>query len=108
MENIWIYSREPMRVDLVLSANQTYTGRDLVAGWNGFGIPGTTRETAAQAMAPVNTSWAIMIGFDARGQSYESSIIRGGTGEHSDSRMVDPGKGFWVFMNQNRTYIPAM
>ena len=108
MENLWIYSREPTRVDLVLSANQTYTGRDLVTGWNGFGIPGTTRKTAAQGMAPVNTSWAIMIGFDARGQNYESSIIRGGTGEHSDSRMVDPGKGYWVFMNRNQTYIPVM
>jgi hypothetical protein len=108
METVWVYSREPMRVDLVLSANQSYAGRDLVTGWNGFGIPGTMRKTAAQGMAPVNTSWAIMIGFDARSQSYESSIIRGGTGEHSDSRMVDPGKGYWVFMNRNQTYVPVM
>ena len=107
MESIWIYSREPMRIDLVLSNNQTYTGRDLVTGWNGFGIPGTTIRTAAQGMAPVNTSWAMMIGFDARSQGYEPSIIRGGSGEHSDTRIVEPGKGYWVFMSRNQTYIPA-
>jgi PKD repeat protein len=108
METIWVYSREPMRVDLVLSSNQSYTGRNLFAGWNGFGIPGTTIKTAAQGMAPVDPYWSLMIGFDARFQGYESSIIRGGSGEHSDSRIVEPGKGYWVFMNRNQTYIPAM
>ncbi len=92
METIWVYSREPMRVDLVLSSNQSFTGRDLFAGWNGFGVPGTTIKTAAQGMAPVDPYWALMIGFDARFQGYESSIIRGGSGEHSDSRIVEPGR----------------
>jgi PKD repeat protein len=108
MENIWVFSRDQTRIDLVLSTNQTYTGRYLVAGWNGFGIPGTVSKTAAQGMSPVNTSWVLMIGLDARNQSYESSIIKGGSGEHSDNRIIDPGKGYWVFLMENQTYIPSM
>ncbi|MBP1927624.1 hypothetical protein J2741_000171 [Methanolinea mesophila] len=106
MDNIWIYSRDPMRVGLVLSDNQTYAGRPLVAGWNGFGIPGMTSATAANGMAPVNSSWVMMIGFDAVGQVYEPSIIQGGSGVHSDSQIIVPGKGYWVFMRENRTFIP--
>jgi hypothetical protein len=45
--------------------------------------------------------WTSCIGFNAASQSYETSIINGGSGSHSDSNPMYPTKGYWLFMDAN-------
>ena len=37
-------------------------------------------------------------GFDAVNQTYETQIINGGGGTFSDSRLLFPTKGYWLYM----------
>jgi hypothetical protein len=38
------------------------------------------------------------MGFDTTAYQYEVQIINGGSGQFSDSRLMNPTKGYWLFM----------
>jgi len=49
-------------------------------------------------LLPLGSAWATAQGYDAGVQDYEVSMINGGTGSHSDQRLMFPGKAYWVYV----------
>jgi len=103
-DSIWIYSRSHTTLPLYFSGTQGLVERDLFSGWNGFGVLNLTEVPARDALLPVSSSWKYGYGFDPLAQRYEVSIVNGGTGIHNDSRPLAPGRGYWIFMEENVTY----
>lgn len=101
LEGIWIFSRTPMDVPLKFDTNPIMLPptKKLAQGWNTVGFTGFTPATARDTLLSVKSNWTQTIGFDATAQAYEASIINGGSGEHSDQRIMYPTKGYWVYMN---------
>jgi hypothetical protein len=100
LEGIWIYSTGPATVPLNFSTDLLAppSERALVAGWNAVGITGTTPPAARDALLSVDGQWTTLIGFDAQTQAFETGIINGGSGTNTDSRLVYPGRGYWLYM----------
>jgi hypothetical protein len=70
----------------------------LYPGWNAIGLGDTEPLAARLALQAVQENWSVLIPFNATEQRYETSIINGGSGSHSDDRGMEPGQGYWVFM----------
>jgi PKD repeat protein len=104
--SLWIYSANAMQVPLYFSKNQTKGNVSLVKGWNGFGITGNSSTMAKSAFSPLGGNWSFVFGFNSLYQQYDTSIINGGSGSHSDTRQVYPTHGYWVFMTENMTFKP--
>ncbi|HOT03402.1 MAG TPA: PKD domain-containing protein [Methanolinea sp.] len=103
-DSIWVYSSSHVTLPLFFSGTQGLVERNLYSGWNGFGILNLTEVPARDALFPVYSSWKYSYGFDPIAQRYEVSIVNGGMGIHNDSRTLIPGKGYWLFMEENVTY----
>lgn len=58
---------------------------------------------ASTALSSVQDAWSTCIGFSGSGQRYDTAILKGGTGEFSDSRLLSPGQGYWLFMSHPGT-----
>ncbi len=101
----WIYAKTPVTIPLVFLTDPVLLPpvRDLLAGWNLIGFAKTTPATAHDTMLSVQDAWIYLIGYDAGGQRYEETIINGGQGEFSDSRLMYPQQGYWTFMNKSGT-----
>jgi hypothetical protein len=96
---------------LYFAGQQGLVERELFSGWNGFGILNLTGIPSRDALSPVSSSWEYIYGFDPLLQMYEISIVKDGMGTHNDSRLLFPGKGYWVHMGENatfRVFIPDM
>jgi len=104
MEGIWIYSVKYEQFGLYFSKHQGMVNRSFYEGWNALGIPGSYDRSARDALAPVRESWVYGIGFNGASQEYDTTIIKGGTGEMSDLRHMFPAKGYWVFFRENATF----
>lgn len=103
-QGIWIYSASPAQISLVFKGDQTSSLSTLLSeGWNAIGFSYTDPVYARDALLPVQNAWTQLLGFNAESQLYETSIINGGSGIHSDSNLVHPGKGYWIFMNVGGT-----
>jgi len=103
-DSIWIYSTAHILVPLNFAVQQGLVERDLFSGWNGFGSLNLTEVPARDALSPVYPAWKYSYGFDPLLQRYEVSIVKGGYGIHNDSRPFVPGRGYWIFMEENVTY----
>jgi len=101
LEGLWIYSAGPATVPLSFSTDPLLppAERILPAGWNAVGPTGTTPATARDTLYSVNAQWTTLIGYDARTQAFESGIVNGGSGANADTRLVYPGKGYWLSMS---------
>ena len=96
----WIYSTSPVTIPLQFSTNpiQTPPTRALSKGWNAIGFTGTIPTTAHDKLYSVTNGWTQALGYDAITQQYEIEIISGGSGGFSDSRLLYPDKGYWLYM----------
>ncbi len=104
LQGLWIYSKAPGQVSFIFKNDQTPSPGILMSpGWNSIGFTRTTPVSAREALLPVQYAWTQLFGFNAESQAYESSIINGGTGSHSDTNLIYPGKGYWIFMNGQGT-----
>jgi len=56
--------------------------------------PAAARDT----LLSVNGQWTTLIGFDAQTRAFEAGIVNGGSGTNTDSRLVYPGRGYWLYM----------
>jgi len=105
LSSYWVFTGENQNItpksDPIQSG--TYT-KNLDGGWNGFGIIGTRLEPAKTHMIPIGDNWTYVIGYDATSQYYEEPIIRNGTGNQSDSRILMPWQGYWLYTTGNVTY----
>ncbi len=105
LSSYWIWTEKSQNITPKTEPTQngTYT-KDLRLGWNGIGVVGTKNESAKTHLTPIGDNWTYVIGFDPMAQRYEEPIIRNGTGNHSDSRILLPWQGYWLYANQNVTY----
>ncbi|OPY44033.1 MAG: hypothetical protein A4E42_01109 [Methanoregulaceae archaeon PtaU1.Bin222] len=98
----WIYSVSSAQIPLTFYVNppmeQTVV---LQPGWNAIGF--AFEYSAREGLYSVKDAWTQLIGYNSESQMYETSIVNGGSGAHSDIYPVIPGKGYWVFMNKGGT-----
>ena len=103
LDGIWIYSNRSMSVPLNFensTANpQLPATKTLYPGWNSIGYSDVSPSSAHDTLVSIDPAWSTLIGFDASHGLYETSIIRGGSSTHADSRLLYPGKGYWVFVS---------
>jgi hypothetical protein len=92
---------------------QTNPSVELYPGWNivGYFDPmGNYNDDylhaamARDELAVLGGNWGSAIGYDATTQQYEPTIIRGGSGIHSDFQLMYPEKGYWVYMYTDDTF----
>ncbi|MCX6698659.1 MAG: PEGA domain-containing protein, partial [Methanomicrobiales archaeon] len=96
----WIYSKYPTTVPLKFDPNplQVPPTRKLVKGWELIGFTGTIPASARDTLISVRNNWTQAMGFDTTAYQYDIQIINGGSGQFSDSRLMSPTKGYWLFM----------
>jgi PKD repeat protein len=105
LDGIWIYSSGTKSVTLTFKNDPLATPptKQLYEGWNAIGFSDTSAAAAKDALQSVVDEWTSAIAFNAASQSYETSIINGGSGSHSDSNPMYPTKGYWLFMKADGT-----
>lgn len=105
LDGIWVYSNGTASVSLVFDDADLATPpvKRLTAGWNAVGFSDTTATPTKDALISVTDDWAILMGFDADTQAYTTSVINGATGSHADTREMQPGDGYWLFMRVDGT-----
>jgi len=107
LSGLWVYSKFVSTVPITYSTSTTVLPKQLVKGWNSFGISGV-EQPASSALISIQPKWSMLIGYDSINQQYESVIVREGSGSHSDARTVSPGKGYWIYILDNCTYLPQL
>jgi len=85
---------------------QTPPTRYLYEGWSIVGSWDIPQWSARDNFISVVDDWTQATGYDAENQQYETSIINGGSGYHSDERVIYPGKGYYLWMNGPATLVP--
>jgi len=101
LDGIWIYSTSATTVPLTYKNDPLATPptKQLFAGWNSIGFTDVNPAAAKDTLQSVNSQWTLTIGFNSASQVYDNSIIKGGSGSHSDTNPMNPFKGYWLFMN---------
>ncbi|RQD83848.1 MAG: hypothetical protein D5R96_02055, partial [Methanocalculus sp. MSAO_Arc2] len=99
---IWIYARETTSIALEfdLGAVQVPPLKQLYEGWNAIGFSSTIPATARDTLLSVSPKWTQVLGWNADTQSYDTAIIRGGSGAFSDTREMMPMQGYWIAMTE--------
>jgi len=101
LTGIWIYSSGATEIYFAFDTNPISIPptKQLYAGWSTIGFSDTQAAEANSALTSVESKWAYLIGFDSENQRYEDSIINNTTsGNHSESRSMYPGYGYWIYM----------
>ncbi len=100
LEGYWIYSAGNDKVLLRFDTDviRTPPAKMLARGWNAIGFTDTEPATTRDTLLSLGDTWTQVIGYDASTQHYETSIIRGGSGNHIDSQEMLPMKGYWVYL----------
>ncbi len=103
-QGIWIYSATSTQIPLVFNNDPSIGWTvGLQPGWNSIGFTSMNPLPARDVLHPVQNAWTHLIGFSGDSQMYETSIVNGGSGAHSDINPVVPGKGYWLFMTSEGT-----
>ena len=99
LEGIFIFSTAKITLPLDFSTDPVMVPptRQIYQGWNLIGFSGTTPATARDTLISLNNKWSQVLGYDAARQVYETQIISGGGGAFSDSRILNPAKGYWLY-----------
>ena len=108
MDVVWVYSEQEAGINLhfdTTGANQTV--KQLHPGWNPVGVPGRESITARDLLSPLTDAWTTVLVFDSKTQEFRPSIINGGSGTYSPSRLLYPSEGWWVYMNRPGIMFPG-
>jgi len=105
LTSYWLYTTSPQDVPYNTDPNQTGEYHvELKKGWNGFGVVGKDTLSAKIRLMPVNSDWRYVIGYNPETQTYGEPIINGGSGNQSDSRVLIPSQGYWLYMTGDTRY----
>lgn len=108
MDVVWVYSEIEAGINLhfdTTGSNQTV--KQLHPGWNPVGVPGRESITARDLLSPLTDSWTTVLVFDPKTQEFRPSIINGGSGTYSSSRLLYPSEGWWIYMNRPGIMLPG-
>ncbi len=102
LDGYWVYANSSTSVGLFFAGGGMTAppSKTLLQGWNAIGFSSPVSATARDALWSVAGSWTNAIGWDAEYQGYGLAIINGGSGAYSDSRTMEPGWGYWLFMTE--------
>lgn len=102
LDGIWIYSNETKFIPLSFESGavQAPPSKQLYEGWNAIGLSSTIPVTARDTLITVSPKWGQVLGWNAGTQSYDTAIIRGGSGAFSDTREMQPMQGYWIAMTE--------
>jgi hypothetical protein len=82
----------------VVTGQEVPASKDLTGKkWNAIGFSNLTADTALNTLESVNASWSTVLGWNATVQDYDGPIIWPST------TVMNPGKGYWVWMTANDT-----
>ena len=111
--NVYSVGTFTLNPDCLPPAQQTNPSTTVYSGWNliGYFDPmGNYADDylhaamARDEMVPYGADWCEIIGWNAATQQYETSIIKGSDNNiHSEYRLVEPKKSYWLWMNANRS-----
>jgi len=97
MTGYWIYSTKEDSVPLSFASSPDVVRKQVQAGWNTYGLPLAEPIQAKNALSPIQSIWKYVVGYDASLQQYESPILNGGSGDQSDTRLIEPHQGYWLY-----------
>jgi S-layer glycoprotein len=99
LEGMFVFSIAKTSIPLDFSTDPVMVPptRPVYQGWNLIGFSGTTPASARDTLISLTNKWSQVLGYDAVSQVYETQIISGGGGAFSDSRMLYPTKGYWLY-----------
>lgn len=102
LTSYWIFTGQNASLPLMTDTNQSgiFT-RNLTTGWNGIGLTGEEPVQAKEALRSLADIWTYIVGFNATTQTSDEPIIRGGSGTQSDSRLLLPYHGYWIYLTRN-------
>ncbi len=102
LDGYWVYASSSTSVGLFFADGGMTAppSKTLLPGWNAIGFSSTVSATARDAFWSVAPSWTNAIGWNAGLQEYGLAIINGGSGAYSDTRTMEPGQGYWLFMTE--------
>lgn len=103
LEGYWVYSTAPFSVPLQFSNDplQVPPVKDLVTGWNMFGLTGDTSASARDSLLSIRNYWTEVIGWDPALQQFETTIVNNGSNEQADTRMLLPSHSYWVYVTES-------
>jgi hypothetical protein len=104
LQGYWLFSSNVTKVPVTFANPVLGSTREIPAGWSSIGGWEEKPVPANITLVSLNTSWSYLVGYQAATQQYEDPIIRGGTGNQSDSRSVQPWQGYWLYCSENGTY----
>jgi len=109
LDGIWIYSVNSTAIPLIFDKDPRHLPptKSLYTRWNAIGFSDIQSLSAKSTLLSVENAWTIVYPFDAIVQRYDTSIINGGSGVHSDDREMKPGEGYWLYMTDAGT-LPAI
>jgi hypothetical protein len=110
LDGFMIYSRYQTQIQLYYQNDplQRVPIKPVYSGWNMIGFSRSTSETAHSTLLSVDNTWTQASGFDAQSQTEETQIIHGGTGIYSDLRLMNPTKGYWLYITPSRDTLIAL
>ncbi|MBN1166592.1 MAG: PKD domain-containing protein, partial [Methanospirillaceae archaeon] len=107
LEAYFVYSAEYLDIGIMFAREKPIDGVMLMPRWNLVGYSETNPYEARAFLASLGEAWTFILGFDAESQIYEETIIRDGTGPYSDIRLVFPGKGYWLYCEEEIFFLPV-
>ena len=98
----WLNSQQATTLPLIFDKNPANVppAIHLARGWNAIGLGDSEPLAASLALKAVEDTWTVLIPFNRTTQGYDTSILRGSDGIHSDARQMEPGIGYWLFMTK--------
>ena len=106
LDGIWIYSIHAMDIPLTFKTGGVSTPptKNVYVGWNSIGFSDVTPRSVHATLNSLDENprkrWAMVRGWNAFSQAYESTIT------FYDSGNMEPTKGYWLFMNGDPGYYP--
>ena len=108
MDVVWVYARNETTIPLSFdTTGNNQTVKQLEQGWNPAGVPGRESVTARDLLSPLTDAWTTVLVFDPKTQEFRPSIINGGSGTYSPSRLLYPSEGWWIYMNRPGILLPG-
>jgi hypothetical protein len=100
LDGIWLFAEKSSTVSLQFDTNPDPDPPSswLGSGWNSIGFSATVPYSARDTFHSVSDLWKYCVGYNETKQQYETMIEKGGSGEFSDTRLLSPYHGYWVYM----------
>lgn len=107
LEGFFVYSAS--RYNLTYSVSfPNILKRELYPGWNTVGTPAYEPTPVREAFIAVKDTWVTLLALNASSGYFDTAIVNGGEGPFSDSFLLEPLKGYWIYMQDEGILVPPV